>query len=216
MGGSRQRWEQSFRFQKRASMQTAHPRHAPRLGLHFLRMRRLTSIRFLRVTLAFVVALWMAGAGCLLGCENNVVGATEVNHHAKSSLVESGDACASAHSSSCCAKHDTTAKAAPKTKQSVRPSSFKSSKTPKITTQISADLRTVTNSGSSSTMNCPLAVNASAALSKSGPDKVNGSLIVAAAIQPVVNSLEQVTALARPPRLPNRGHTYLRCCVFLI
>jgi hypothetical protein len=158
----------------------------------------------------------MAGAGCLLGCENNVVGATEVNHPAKSSLVVSGDACASAHSSSCCSKHGAAAKPAPKTKQSVRQSTSKSSKTPKITTQISADARTVAGGGSSSMMNCPLAVNASAALSKSGPDKVDGSVIVAAAIQPVVNHLEQVTALARPPRLPNRGHTYLHCCVFLI
>src|SRR5512132_1296833 len=35
-------------------------------------MRFLSSIRIVRVSLALAVALWMAGFGCLLGCENMV------------------------------------------------------------------------------------------------------------------------------------------------
>jgi hypothetical protein len=163
----------------------------------------------------------MAGAGCLLGCENNVAGATEASHHAESTPVGSGDACASAHSSSCCARHDTVAKPVAKTKEAISSLSPKSAgsvktKTPSIAKQIYADARTVAAGGSSSMMNCPLAVNAAAALSKSGPDNVDGGEMVADTSQPMANGLEQVTALSRPPRLPNRGHTYLHCCVFLI
>ncbi len=178
-------------------------------------MRTLTSFRMLRVTLAFAVSLWMAGAGCLLGCENNVANAaTEVgSDNPTSALVVSGDACASAHSSSCCSSHGAGKRSA-RTKQSVRtesPSNFRLAK------QSSNHTSTMTPGGnSSSMMNCPLAVNAAAALAKSGPDNVDGSIAVTSPSEPLADSVEHLTAFVRPPRLPNRGHTYLRCCVFLI
>ena len=39
-------------------------------------MSQFSSFRIIRVTLALAVALWMAGAGCLLGCENSVATAS--------------------------------------------------------------------------------------------------------------------------------------------
>lgn len=173
-------------------------------------MRLFTSLRIIRVTLAFAVALWMAGAGCLLGCENNVASAaTEVDHHAKpSGLVVNGGTCA-AHGKS--AKHES------KPKQGPKQASPQSAAKPKVTKQSVTTAHTFALEGSSSSMmNCPLAVNAAAALSKSGPDNTPSDLPLTSASQPLADSLEQIAALARPPRLPNRGHTYLRCCVFLI
>lgn len=70
-------------------------------------MRFLSSIRIVRVTLALAVALWMAGAGCMLGCENMVSAAAsnEAESPANSSIVVAdGGACASMHSHDCCTR----------------------------------------------------------------------------------------------------------------
>jgi len=68
---------------------------------------------------------------------------------------------------------------------------------------------------SSGAMDCPMAVNASAALSKAQNDDTSVALLPAAG-ELLSPATEQLRALAPPLRLPNRGHTYLRCCVFLI
>jgi hypothetical protein len=65
-------------------------------------------------------------------------------------------------------------------------------------------------------IDCPLAVNATAVLSKAGPDQSNVALPSSSDRESLSNLPEQTSAFARPLRLPNRGHTYLRCCVFLI
>jgi hypothetical protein len=65
-------------------------------------------------------------------------------------------------------------------------------------------------------MDCPLAVNSAAALSKAKPDLSRLSLTPPIAGYALPGNRAQTTALSTPLRLPNRGHTYLRCCVFLI
>jgi hypothetical protein len=65
-------------------------------------------------------------------------------------------------------------------------------------------------------MDCPLAVNARAALSKAKPDTSRTALPHTRASARLPLLREQATALSPPTLLPNRGHTYLRCCVFLI
>lgn|GEM_PF-633072 len=182
-------------------------------------MKLLTSFRLIRVTLAFMVALWMGGAACLLGCERNVAAAsTNFDHHSDSAAsVVNADACAAGRSTSCCAAHGqgvkrgSQAKHGGKSPVSQGSLSSHGSKPLLLNTKILA-----LGGGSSSMMDCPLAANPTAALSHSGQDNARGSLAVARATQPLANGVEQVTARARPPRLPNRGHTYLRCCVFLI
>ena len=160
------------------------------------------AIKIFRLTLAFAVALWMAGAGCLMGCENAVMAAPRSTEAV--TLVASGDACASARSADCCAKH--------------KSSGSKHRAAPAKTTKssVNAFVPGLRATPSPSMADCPLAVNASAALSKAGPDQSNASLPLTRAHYALTVLDEQIHALSSPLRLPNRGHTYLRCCVFLI
>lgn len=172
-------------------------------------MRRLTSFRIIRITLAFAVALWMAGAGCLLGCENNSAAAsTNLKQPAKATvLVASGGTCAHHRAN---AKHVSNAQQVSNSPSAVANQS-------KATKRSAANPLTFAFGASpSSMMDCPLAVNTTAALSKTGTDNAYAQFALTSVNQPSLDSLEQTTALAPPPRLPNRGHTYLRCCVFLI
>lgn len=181
-------------------------------------MKLLTSFRLIRITLAFTVAFWMAGAGCLLGCENNVAAAsTNSAHHTDSgAAVVSDDACAASRSASCCASHGKSVKRGAPAKHGVKSSVSHGELSSPGPKPLLVNTKTwAVASGSSSMMDCPLAANPTAALSHSGQDDAAPGLALRAT-QSLTNGVEQVTALARRPRLPNRGHTYLRCCVFLI
>jgi len=166
-------------------------------------MAFLSSIRLVRFALSLTVALWMAGAGCLLGCGNMSAMAAVPNQHSElepTVVVAGNDSCAAMHGHDCCAK-----------------------RAGKAGTQASIQDRDANEEGpaidddgiSSGAMDCPMAVNASAALSKVQNDDASVALSAAAGeiLSPVT---EQARAFAPPLRLPNRGHTYLRCCVFLI
>ncbi len=67
-------------------------------------------LKIVRGFLAMTLGLWIAGAGCLLGCEGMMTAvASEGNvaapHEASDlSVVVSGEACASAKTHDCCAK----------------------------------------------------------------------------------------------------------------
>lgn len=85
----------------------------------------------------------------------------------------------------------------------------------------STDVRIATSvefGGSSSGMmtDCPLAGSKAAVVTKTRGDDARASQTVAHSYYPEPKSLEQPTRLSATPLLPNRGHTYLRCCVFLI
>ena len=171
-------------------------------------------MRIVRVSLALAVALWMAGAGCLLGCENMVTAAaaTDIESPANSPIiVAAGEACASMHSHDCCAKH--------RAQSASRPVSDKLQSvagTSKKALAEASDKLKFAEQTPATMMDCPLAVNATAALSKAGPDQSSVALPAASERASLPNSPDQTSALARPLRLPNRGHTYLHCCVFLI
>lgn len=66
------------------------------------------------------------------------------------------------------------------------------------------------------TIRCPLAVNGVAVVTKTSSKQLVAPVALSTASLPTENTIEQKAALSPPPRLPNRGHTYLRCCVFLI
>ena len=161
-------------------------------------MAFLSSIRVVRLALSLTVALWMAGAGCLLGCGNMEAMAAAPEPDA-TVVVAANDSCAAMHGHDCCAKRAKTA--------------------PQASSQDSianGDLTAVEGDGiSSGAMDCPMAVNASAALSKVQNDDTSVALLPAAG-EVLSHATEQLRPLAPPLRLPNRGHTYLRCCVFLI
>jgi len=161
-------------------------------------MAFLSSIRVVRLALSLTVALWMAGAGCLLGCGNMEAMAAAPKPDA-TVVVAANDSCAAMHGHDCCAKRAKTA--------------------PQASSQDSVaneDLNAVEGDGiSSGAMDCPMAVNASAALSKVQNDDASVALLPAAG-DVLSDATEQVRVLAPPLRLPDRGHTYLRCCAFLI
>jgi hypothetical protein len=167
-------------------------------------MRFLSSIRIVRLSLALAVAFWMAGAGCLLGCQNMASAATlsEVaTQQDTPQLIDSGDACASSQSHHCCGKHrghsaaKTTARAERAETATTEPA-------------LAATPETM--------IDCPLAINATAALSKFGSDQSSVALLPISGRTSLSVLQERTKAFARPLRLPNRGHTHLRYCVFLI
>jgi hypothetical protein len=177
-------------------------------------MRFLSSTRIVRVSLALAVAFWMAGAGCMLGCENMASAATstEIVSPANSSvIVVSGEACASMRSHDCCAKRNAHSAA----KAITNPTSDRRQAVADSGKQIPFDSAAL--EGTFPTMmDCPLAVNATAVLSKAGSDDSNVALPSRIEMASLSNPPEQTSAFARPLRLPNRGHTYLHCCSFLI
>lgn len=152
----------------------------------------LYSTKTLRLVLALTVSFWMAGGGCMLGCSNSVSaaeGARAENADAPQ-VVIAGDACASAHSHDCCAKQ-------------------RARNTAKRSSNLAAVSSTMGMEG------CPLAVNATAAISKpsaqASPDTT------------LVHSLPRIQSAGRrsnirsiSPIVSNHSPTYLRCCVFLI
>ncbi len=167
-------------------------------------MKAFSSSRLLRFVLAPLLSIWVAGAGCMLGCESMVAAATTVKtdstHHLKQSskIVASGHACSSQKPHDCCQKsHD-----------EIRPKAPQSSS---LNTALTASGRS-----SSVPTSCPFAVSRTAVVTKAqGGDKSVSALLVKTS-RPAQIFLEQPAPLSPPLRMPNRGHTYLRCCVFLI
>ena len=155
-------------------------------------------IKILRLSLAISVSLWMAGAGCLLGCSNETHAASSASVESVDTVVAT-DSCASAHSHDCCAKkkaHHTTA-------------AGNDSKSDPTEPLLEAHQSQMIES-------CPMAVNASAIVSKSRAKISKAS--VAKTIEAPLPSMVVTTASRSVdrPSVPNRGPTYLRCCVFLI
>ncbi|MFN2497751.1 MAG: hypothetical protein ABR557_01535 [Pyrinomonadaceae bacterium] len=157
-----------------------------------------------RVVLAMALALWVAGAGCLLGCEGMIAAAaSEVSgpgHHTTSDLnvVVSGDACASAKSHDCCAK----------TKQQVQTKAQSHEK--------QAPTLGKTESSSSGMSACPLAMRRTAVAARNSSRDESSTTTFAGANLSIQNFDELTAPLATQVRMPNRGHTYLHCCSFRI
>lgn len=156
------------------------------------------SSRAVRFVLAPLLSFWIAGAGCLLGCESMVAlggPSADESHPSDSNFTVVAEAsCPSRKSQDCC--------------------------------QISADGQSVAGrTGGRSTVSrgsshaptpCPFAASRTAAITKAQESNKNISPLAVVASVSTQDSTEQTASLAPPLLLPNRGHTYLRCCVFLI
>ncbi len=169
--------------------------------------------KIVRGSLGLALSFWIAGAGCMFGCQNMTAFAAASDKAAErgSSLaaIVSGDACAASGSHDCCAKKKVKAKA----------------KTQNANNRLTLQLATLISQSeflntapSSSGRECPLALSRAIAITKrSDNNKTSATPAVIAVSTPAVPvPTEQHAALSRPSRLPNRCHTYLRCCVFLI
>lgn len=157
-----------------------------------------------RVVLALALAFWVAGAGCLLGCEGMVAAAASQGspgeHHGTDdvNVVVYRDTCASAKSHDCCAKKQ----------QQVQTKANSSEKQAATLVQ--------TESSPSGMSACPLAMGRTAAAAKNGSHEESSTATVAGSHLSFEAFAELTAPLAKQVRLPNRGHTYLRCCSFLI
>lgn len=191
-------------------------------------MWSLSSSKIVRFVLAPLLSLWITGAGCMLGCEGMVATAAAAGNgpdassslHSQHSLtiIATGHACSSKgpaavssevrnQSHDCCKQNRTE----PRTERRTEPK-------PDIQ-RTNAPAATIVQSGASSsgmTGDCPLAGSKTAVVTKGRRSEASAPPLVAHSYLPVQNFLEQPDPLSTPSLLPNRGHTYLRCCVFLI
>jgi len=171
--------------------------------------------RFLFVPL---LNLWLAG-GCMLGCGG--IGAAfassieqstgqaslqrtaliVVSEHscASGAIAAAADSSSAANSHHCC--KDNRAQAMRKTQ---RPAE-----------SIEASIGPGKPS-SGAMSDCPLAANKSAVVTENRRVEVSASQALTQSYRPEPASSGHRAPLFARPLLPNRGHTYLRCCVFLI
>ncbi len=167
--------------------------------------------KLVRGSLVLALSLWIAGAGCMFGCQDLTAFAATGNEAMGAEqgvLIVSGDACAANGSHDCCAKKKAEAKAKPK--------NTGNRLTLELATLISL-CETLNSAPSSGGRECPLALSRAVAITKRSDNKLSSTPAVIAVTTPAVPiTTEQHAALSQPSRLPNRGHTYLRCCVFLI
>jgi hypothetical protein len=182
-----------------------------------------SSMRTLRLVLSLSLVLWVSGAGCAFGCETFAMaaadeGAAATDHSQKqldSSTMVSGDACPSASDHSCCAKHHGSAAHSLNGHSEKRPgagraSGANSAANPDVAT---SSMMLALSDGAMHA--CPLAMNGTALATKARSDESTNSVALAPVTLPAID-LEKPLASSPPTFLNNRGHTYLRCCVFLI
>lgn len=131
---------------------------------------------------SLVLVLWLAGVGCIIGCEMNAAAA----HTEETQTVSEGESCSATSAHDCCHKEGNDA-----------PTSVA---LPETGTDLSC---------------CPLA-----AVSTESSRKISTKDIpVAVAGGQSTVPADSRTSTSLPShqlRVPDRGSTHLRCCVFLI
>ena len=134
---------------------------------------------------AYTLVLWLAGAGCIIGCSGEVVGAAPADE-SPASIRE--DSCPAFSGHGCCHRAESTGDTA-----SVRT-------LPKYPENI---------------FRCPLAGQTADPARKVSSSDAPPAL-EAHGLWAAPEALISATLPASRLRVPDRGGTYLRCCVFLI
>jgi hypothetical protein len=162
-------------------------------------------IKLIRLLLAVSVSVWMAG-GCLFGCGNMNVSAAEA---APSSASAAGDEnCRVAQAHSCCTRPGA---ARQQTAQKKAKTTLRQTKVPFAA--LPPGTLTAPPHGMK---DCPLLANNTAVTSKNSSSQPDPGLTPVAVLPSIesLNELPRVTIASS--HVPNRGPTYLHCCVFLI
>lgn len=166
-------------------------------------MRFLPIRNIVRLVLAATVSVWMAGAGCLLGCSKETQASsltgTRSSGTSSAETVVAEDSCQSAGSSDCCAK---------KAHKQTQPLNT-GDKTPTDKLQLGPVPTPISE-------DCPMAISAAAIVSKVRSDTSLPVLTRPLRAPFLHEASGPVDAAFNQPNLFNRGPTYLRCCVFLI
>ncbi len=163
-------------------------------------MSFLVSLKAVRLLLAFSVSFWLAG-GCMFGCGNTAMASPGTVDQA--TAVE-GESCHTEKAHDCCAK--------PKAQ---KPRTVPVSQ-PKVLLNQTQGLTSLASLPRGSMGDCPLVINSTAVTSKSNSNSPAPEYASNAALPLPQNDGEIPQKHVVAPLLPNRGPTYLRCCVFLI
>jgi len=158
-------------------------------------MRLFFANKMVRLLLAVIVSIWMAG-GCIFGCGSSAMAAGAVDNSIPT--VEAGESChAAAQSHHCCPA--------------------KKAKKPVVrTVRQPVGLPAFIPMPHGPMTDCPLAVNATAATSKSSTHMPDPGRVPVAALPSLDRQTSHADNVSVVSFLPNRGPTHLRCCVFLI
>lgn len=175
-------------------------------------MKLLSLIRLVRKVAVITLAFWLAGAGCLLGCEGMAAAAPAehlnlpLSSNQNSTLIVEGDACASTEGHSCCKKKSRAARklSTVATSADVRQRADRDSTSTKFNESSTNGLKA-----------CPFAISRALSVAKLREGQMTATAALSP-ILPVQDVREQKLVLAAISPLPNRGHTYLHCCSFLI
>ena len=163
-------------------------------------MRDIVSLKIVRLLLAVSVSIWLAG-GCLFGCGNTAM-AAKISAETNQTAVQ-GESCHAIHSQAA-RSHDCCTKPTLKAAKHQVHVSFK---------QTLAGVSSLPPGGMS---DCPLMIGATAAVSKSSSNSPDLVGTTAVAVSLPVSDRQLNPKHSFESFLPNRGPTYLRCCVFLI
>jgi hypothetical protein len=166
------------------------------------------------------LGLWLAGAGCLLGCEGMVKAvaaqsfdkSTSSQHN--SSIVAEGNACSSSERHGCCKKTVRKTRPTSAAHNSGQPVSNRSEEAYALANQVSTENR-LDELPSSGMRPCPFSVSRELAVARVHDGQMDATAAVSYKTAGGIIR-EQTLFLATLSTMPNRGHTYLRCCSFLI
>lgn len=182
------------------------------ISIHSAQMKLFSPSELVRNLAVITLAFWLAGAGCLLGCEGMAAAAPaeDLNLTTSSSqssrLIVEGDACDSTEGQGCCQKRSRAARKQP----TAAPAAETSQRVDRDITS------TKLNESSSSGMKaCPFAISRALSVAKLRDGQMTASTALSSLLPGQVVREQKLVLSAISP-LPNRGHTYLRCCSFLI
>jgi len=162
-------------------------------------MSFLVSLKVVRLLLAVCVSVWLAG-GCLLGCGNMAMAAESDAQSGQTAIK--GASCHVAQAHHCCSK-------APA--RQTRHANQK--RTDSTLTESFLALSTMPRGMMT---DCPLAMRGTAITAKASSNAPDADRPASAELRLSNSSGELPQKHVIAPLVPNRGPTYLRCCVFLI
>jgi hypothetical protein len=164
-------------------------------------MSFLVSLKVVRLLLVVSVSVWLAG-GCLLGCGSAM--AAQGHGDESSQAAVEGESCHTAQKHHCCSKPKPAKQSAPAKHSTI---AFSLTQSTLALASLPRDMM----------RDCPLAMNATAIAAKASTNSAESTQGTSAALPAgVCNSELSQKHHVIAPLVPNRGPTYLRCCVFLI
>ena len=156
----------------------------------------MTAAKMQRTTIAIGLSLWIAGFGCIFGCETFGMSTAHAAAAASTEIKTSpNQSCHKAAEHSCCTRRHQS--------QSPEPSAV-----------VGVALLMLGEVGGDSVRECPMALNAKGLSTRERFDEAGAIQSWSRLGVPVFDPTDPLTG---PPSFQhNKGSTYLQCCAFLI